>query len=298
MWLRSWKWPLVHRKAVDQGSEKLWQVLENPCAQLAEVEALINEGADVNSKSWDGLPLHRALSEEEVARYKSFKTPLSHAVANNNLELVKLLLKEGADVTILYCCNRTIVHKALLGARIRGGVSVRDFGKSMSGILEVLAEAGASVEDRDPHSNETPLHLALEMLGGISLPERQSVQAETAQSLLSLGANIESTNSEKLTPLDLATRDKNVVLLRILLEHGADIGAAGNTPANKKRKERSAVIADMFTAERASRKNRDIHRARCAAFAAGLHPRLGARSSVMALDPEVLRMILDDPPHP
>ena len=116
--------------------------------------------------------------------------------------------------------------------------------------------------------------------------------------LAEAGADIQSKNWEGFTPLDLATRDKNVVLLRILLEHGADIGAAGNTPANKKRKERSAVIADMFTAERASRKNRDIHRTRCAAFAAGLHPRLGARSSVMALDPEVLRMILGDPPHP
>jgi len=116
--------------------------------------------------------------------------------------------------------------------------------------------------------------------------------------LLEHGADVSATDDEGCTPLHIAAMPRehctaeglefreNGVVVQMLLDNGADHQSKahdGRTPESIATYPRVAAILKEV-AER---------RARSVAFAMGQDERLGALSLVRALDPGVLRMILD-----
>ena len=126
---------------------------------------------------------------------RHYHVPLIAAAAKGKIEIVKLLLDNGAYVEARDSSNMTALH-----------VSTSEGNQTLT---KMLLDYGADVEARDNHLH-TPLHCA---------------KVGTARLLLSRGANIEAQNSEIQTPLHCRATDGNESMVRLLLDHGADFEA-------------------------------------------------------------------------
>jgi hypothetical protein len=218
-------------------------------------------------------------------------TPLLVAISRGASRLVKRLLELGADpdaATGAYG-ERTVLHMASLF--------------NQSEIVGILVDAGVSMEQKDTIYGWTALHLAV---SGCHLYNK------TVRMLLAKGANVNATDHDGRTPLHIALeyvyprsqRD----LLHILLAGGADLSAKtvdGMYPdagyveqwrpdwdSDEDEDERSRQgmhkreIKTLLDEERLRRGAGGL------AFAMGQHERLGAKSWVQYLEPDVVRMVM------
>ena len=134
-------------------------------------------------------------------------TPLHQAVAQGNLEQVRLLLSQGADVQATAHADST----PLLWAAARGHTA----------IVRLLLEHGAAVATPSS-SQRTPLHWAA----------LQGHEA-TARALLAAQAPVDVGDARGHTPLHLAAIAGHTPLARLLLDSGAPLDASdtlGYTP--------------------------------------------------------------------
>jgi len=128
-------------------------------------------------------------------------TPLHEAVIANDIEKVRQLLDEGADVNIRTPYSKqTPLHWSVWQSDIA--------------IMNLLIERGADVEARD--SNEmTPLHL-------LSTSQKKE-RAGALLCLLGEGAQVNTVDKFGASPLHIAAHNNSADFVKILLEHGADI---------------------------------------------------------------------------
>ena len=132
---------------------------------------------------------------------------LYEASANNNVELVRLLLDIGADINLANRAGETPLYVASLFGYVN--------------IVRILTERGANINKANKNG-ETPLHIA-----------SQNGQVEVVRILLEKGANINKFDYSSETPLYVASEAGNEEVVRILLEKGAEINKAnidGQTP--------------------------------------------------------------------
>ena len=184
-------------------------------------------------------------------RKKSPVTPLIVAVRNGNLDCVKALLKYGAEIEgrgdfmhifeddscpVPYnykCCTPLFVaatcgNVEILRFLVENGANVNatdDFGVTplMAAVenqfldaVTFLIDQGADVNLQDG-SGLTVLHYATE----VSIDPSSCL---IVKQLINRGANINAvTNDEKLTPLMLACKNKNVSVVNCLLQNGANV---------------------------------------------------------------------------
>ena len=136
--------------------------------------------------------------------------PVADAAARGDLEAVRHLLREGADVNAAQGDGMTALH----WAAERGDAELAD----------VLLYAGARVDAGTRIGHYTPLHLASRRAG-----------ATVVEVLLDAGSdpNASTTNSGA-TPLHLAAATGDPAVVAVLVEAGADVdgreGAWGQTP--------------------------------------------------------------------
>ncbi len=136
--------------------------------------------------------------------------PVADAAAQGDLEAVRRLLREGADVNAPQGDGMTALH----WAAERGDAELAD----------VLLYAGARVDAGTRIGHYTPLHLASRRAG-----------ATVVEVLLDAGSdpNASTTNSGA-TPLHLAAATGDPAVVAVLVEAGADVngreGAWGQTP--------------------------------------------------------------------
>mmetsp|Transcript_60959 Transcript_60959/g.139435 ORF Transcript_60959/g.139435 Transcript_60959/m.139435 type:complete len:146 (+) Transcript_60959:87-524(+) len=124
-----------------------------------------------------------------------------------------------------------------------------------------------------------------------SYVEQASVRDVSLQ-LLNAGADISAEDIAGATPLHGAASRGSIAMVRVLLAAGADVEATDRAGASAEDRARARphlqVATHLAVTRRVARE-----RARCIAFAMGLEERLGAGSLVRALDPGVVRMVLD-----
>jgi hypothetical protein len=108
--------------------------------------------------------------------------------------------------------------------------------------------------------------------------------------LLENGADVDVKSTDGLTPLHLAARRGLRVMVRLLIHKGADIES--DTNVFGRNAEEIATANGNVEVAVILRAEAERLRVRRVAFAMGLHDRLGAGSIVRALDPEVVRLVL------
>jgi len=120
--------------------------------------------------------------------------PLHAAAAKGHIEVVNILLENGADVNIFH------QNKPLHNAAMNGHIEV----------ARILLAHGADINAKGT-DEASPLHTAV-----------SNNQLAMLKWLLSKGANVNPRASYGCTPLHFAASRNNVEIGRILLEHGAD----------------------------------------------------------------------------
>ena len=236
----------------------------------AVVLLLLDKGADVSSRdNGDDTPLHRAVCP------RAARDPYE--------ALVLLLLERGADVAAKRGCDgATPLHVA--AHFYQKGELAGEF----ASVVPMLLRHGAEVSAPN-NSGETPLHCACRKLWGASSEGHDAIVLV----LLESGADVSATDSRGGTPLHEAANCGREAAVRFLLDKGANEKLKtnhGDTPSDMATKYWGSGIfpriAAILEAEGA-------RRARWLAFAMGHQERLGAGSRVQALDPGVVRMVLD-----
>lgn len=136
-------------------------------------------------------------------------TPLMRAADNADLDSVKKLLAEGADVNSKDWLGRT----ALLHACIHGNINPP--------VIKTLLAAGADVNARDK-GGRTPLIAAVTVARG-------SDRAVIIRELLAAGASVNDKDKAGATALMQAAAAGDVQVVTLLLEMGADVSARSGT---------------------------------------------------------------------
>jgi ankyrin repeat protein len=220
---------------------------------------LLDHGADVHAKGWDGSTLLHNTGEpdfvklllargaDKEARDYGGRTPLHVCAIMAWLEAAEILLEAGADVNARDCQGWTPLHYAALASRK---------GKTFSlDLTKMLLRYGADPGARDRDGN-TPLHLGASGKTGLAAAalllearpdlEDRNNEGDTllhaaaaagctawASLLLEKGADPLARNWRDETPLHLAARNDLCDLAERLLELGAgidDANADGDTP--------------------------------------------------------------------
>ena len=134
------------------------------------------------------------------------QTPLYHAVFKRNIEIIKALVKMGADANIA-------------GRWISPLTMTDDFD-----IIKILVNAGADVNNPKYHGNIIPLNRAIRW---------DSV--DSVNFLISKGAHVNLLDSHGSTPLILAVKEysNNLDIINTLIENGADINLRGGRTSGR-----------------------------------------------------------------
>ncbi len=230
---------------------------ENPNQEVAKL--LIQAGADVNAvNGLEETPLHTvaAMNEDvmmsvniatalinaganlnsKISRSNTFSwcldcTPLHMAASVNHIQMVKLLIKHGANINSKDEADNSPLHMAIYGGHgklakllIESGAYVhsRNYNGNLPvqvaahaglpDLIKLLIEAGSPVNVQD-RVGDTPLHDAA--LQG---------HVEAARVLVGAGAAVNAKNNRGRTPLDLAEQNDHERLAEVLKAAGGQQG--------------------------------------------------------------------------
>jgi len=157
---------------------------------LVKVKALLEKNAELtNAKTENG------------------ETPLHSAASGGQLEVVKFLISQGADINLKQNSGATALHFACFGGH-------RD-------VVEWLIDNGADVNSKD-NNGLTPLRVAV-----------FRSNKEMIALLIEKGAALNAREENGATPLHEACIGGNKDVVELLIEKGANIGIEddmGNTP--------------------------------------------------------------------
>lgn len=196
------------------------QASESPLADAVESKnrataiQLLKQKSDVNAAQVDGTTaLHWAAYHDDAeiglqllaagakadAKNRYDVTPLYYACQNGNAQLVKALLKHGADP------NASLQgEEVLLTASRTGSVDV----------VKALLKSGARIDAKDHHSQTALMWAAAE--GNL----------DVVKALIESGANIRHQLDSGFTPLLFAVREGREPVVHALLKAGLDVNGA------------------------------------------------------------------------
>ena len=174
---------------------------------------LLMQETDLATRCNDGrTALHLAVSKPnnlEMVRFlidnganisttdNNGETPLYNALSNDEVETATILLEHGATLVVQNINGQTPLHKAVSVVNLE--------------MVRLLLEHGADVAAQD-NKGETPLYGAL-------LPE----SIEIATLLLDFGADFNTLNITGQTPFQRAIELRHSAIVKLLVEYGADI---------------------------------------------------------------------------
>ena len=224
---------------------------ENPNQEVAKL--LIQAGADVNAFNlFNKTPLHTVAAMHEdvmmsvniatalinaganldpkTSRLNTFSfrvgyTPLHTAASVNHIEMVKLLIKHGANINSKDEADNSPLHLA----------TYHGHGK----MAKLLIESGAYIHSRNYNDN-----LPIQMAAHAGLPE-------VIQQLIEAGSPINAQDQVGDTPLHDAALQGQVEAAQVLIEAGADVNAtnnAGKTPLDLAEQQGHGSLAEALKA--------------------------------------------------
>lgn len=149
----------------------------------------------------------------------SQKTVLHLAICLGKAEIVKMLLKKGASVTVSNDRLETPLHVSC--KKRKPDVLMKN---DILTIIKLLLKHGAPVNAKGGLCDETPLLFAM----------KNKYQCEKiVKLLLSNGANVNDYDMYRKTALHMAVENADKKMIRLLLEHKADVNVKncnGHTP--------------------------------------------------------------------
>ena len=157
---------------------------------MDKVVTLIEKGADVNAQDRD-----------EIAHYRSESTPIIIASERGSLEIVRYLVKNGADVNFIDACDGT----ALMEASESGNLE----------IVKYLVENGANIHFKN-YRGETAL-----------MDASAKGNLEVVKYLIEKGADV-NVISKGYTALIVASDYSHLEVVKHLVEKGADVNIIVN----------------------------------------------------------------------
>ncbi|XP_057319948.1 putative ankyrin repeat protein RF_0381 [Microplitis mediator] len=191
------------------------------------IEFILSNKANINALTSNYAPVDSddELDSKDSGREKNRKTysgysPLHVAVRNDSLEIVKLLLSNGADVHAKLTNCHTVLNVAIETASLELIKCLLEFGADVNQISVLKADSDDDNNDDDDDDilpsikpkSYTPLHVAAE-LG----------RFDVIKVLINNGAdpNAEAVNNQSV--LYHAVCGGNYEIVDYLLEHGADV---------------------------------------------------------------------------
>ncbi|MDD2898325.1 MAG: ankyrin repeat domain-containing protein [Desulfuromonadaceae bacterium] len=162
---------------------------------------LISKGANVNAKSNSGwTPLHKAIERYAYPPDSGRSPPPSANELASMMEIVKLLIANGADVNAESSDGETPLIFAAAAGR--------------SDLVELLIAHNANINSKG-NEGVSALYMA-------TIMDRLAV----AKLLLEHGAKVDSRTKSGYTPLMYAARIGNYSFTEMLIAHGADVNAS------------------------------------------------------------------------
>lgn len=203
---------------------------------LPEIEKLIASGKDINVVQSFCDPNTAFGKTMNKSALQSQYSPLHMGVYCNNVDAVRLLVENGADLEVRDHAEATPLHRAVQGASVTIATLLVESGANVDAIsktgrtplywasakeenaapeiFELLIKAGADLAFADD-IGYTPLHSAVH-----STPE-------IVKLLIKNGADVNAGRGTGETPLHVAMIGGGIEIIKILLDNGADINAAG-----------------------------------------------------------------------
>ena len=264
--------PLV--EASDQMYDRLLDTAASCAAKgghLLAVKLLWEAGADLNTMYDRSLRFACAEGHADVVRYlieqhsasvnpDGDDGPMIEASEHGHFDVVKLLIKQGAnvdsyddDLALLKACNNghadvvklLIKHGAIGGPSNDASLALACISGSVDAV-QLLVQQGANVHARDDH----PVIVA-----------SANGRVDLVQLLIQHGAKIDAIDARHLSPLHLASRHGRTTVVQLLLQHGADVHARNDEVLRDASENGHAAVVQLLIQPPCSRAN--SHRARC-----------------------------------
>lgn len=200
---------------------------------FADVESLIDKGADINGKGENGRTVLHEMAC--ICKYPvSVSYSYEHRVEEykKQLKAVQVLLEKGADVNARDVNRETPLHLALrydcgrvIWLLIEHGSDVNALDKFGRTSLDTVIEKGfysltPELRARGAKTQKVPKNL---------IEAVQFADSVMVGQFLALGADVNGKGNYGFTPLQLAATYDNLEMVRLLLAEGADVDAREDT---------------------------------------------------------------------
>ncbi|CAH0047285.1 unnamed protein product [Clonostachys solani] len=249
------------RSCIEEQIEGRRSPLHRACfdGNMAIIEAMFESGASITARdirgrtlvysaSWNGKvevvkTLLQKGGQQQLDAVNDYGwTPINVAADGGHLEVVRLLVEKGADLTIAQTAGWTPIHSAVTGG--------------YDDVVELLVRSGADITTADS-DGWTLLHKAakngnielakLLMSNGADAAAKNDCgwpplliaaemgHCEVIQMLIDKGVNTMVAQNDGWTPLHVAAGNGHLEAAKLLIDSGVDITAASNigwTPIN------------------------------------------------------------------